>query len=195
LNSLKTSSRKRRPKKSTKRKPRKRRRRNASAPDSGTAPGEEEDIEEEDEPHLEAQAVSVHKILTRKLKAVTERDKIQEIIDRYNDTDVRRRAEEKKYIEKEVAPASIPSVKRADQKYFKGEAFEVMIFVQRASREIGLLRVFDVTEKSVVVHCILFYFRPGEIFALTTGQAWNLERGPVVFGLRLPRPDCRPSPH
>jgi hypothetical protein len=122
----------------------------------------------------EYQPVSIHKlnmiIINRtapKTGCTTMVQKIRWIVDQYNN----KQLENYKYKEHE---AQTPQVNSKDQKYFMGDEFEVMVFVQVIPKTVSFLRGYGVKEQSQIVHGIVFHYRVDEIFAVTSGAGWNV---------------------
>lgn len=123
----------------------------------------------------ESQEVGIHQINLnhRKFYRKSVEDIITYIVDNYNDN----RAEKKnKFKRMKVQTRYQPIVKPEDEKYFKGDDFQVEVFVQKVPKEISLLNSYGVKEKATTIHSLIFHYRhePKELFAITTNQAWNV---------------------
>ena len=166
----------RRKSKSKKRSPPKRRQKRIErTSNDGDESLHDEEWDEEGFRDREAQEVSIHKILLYKFDVgLTEEQIIDSIILKYNTSTARNRnyADESEYIDKNVDKN--PKVNIRDLPFFEGDDFQVKVYVQNVPRRIGLLSAFGLTERSISIHIVIFYYRLGEIFALTTNQAWNV---------------------
>lgn len=123
------------------------------------------------------QEVSIHKIKLdhHKFARKSVPDIIKYIVQEYNDDRENNRAEKKNKFKKfQVTHDFEPAVKPEDEKHFKGDEFQVKVYVQKVERKISLLSSYGIKEKATTIHSLIFHYRCKELFAITTNQAWNV---------------------
>jgi len=120
-----------------------------------------------DEEQLE---VSFHKINVNKFPQNCSEDMIINfIIEKYNDpTKMHKKYEE----ERVLIPPHIDD--EHDLQVFEGDMFNTRIFVQAAQEPVAFLSAYGIKRFKQLIHQVIFHYRSGEIFAVTTGSGFHV---------------------
>jgi hypothetical protein len=117
----------------------------------------------------EAQEVSIHKINLNKFpREWNEEQIITYIIAKYNEPGKMHKRFEEEFVK------FIPAMEENDAVHFEGEPYKVKVFVQVVQEPIAFLKTYGVDRAKQLIKQLIFHFRSGEIFAVTTGSGWNV---------------------
>jgi len=144
---------------------------------SHSAEDEDEESVDASVEYGESQEVSIHKLQLQKFGGdLSESGIIDVIVTKYNQAGQNgntQRTSREKYPFVESKVLNLPAIREEDQDLFNGEEYAVRVLTQTVQKRIGLLSAFGISKSTTIIHNLIFYHRPGEIFALTTGQAWH----------------------